>query len=231
MLFKKIVTDERLNYFKKKCDEKYMNKSDVLSGLIDSIYPIGSIVEFTNDVDPNVTIGGTWERMKGTFLYGADTLHELGSTGGSRSVKLSVDNMPNHSHDITHAHSTPSIEIQGGSHIHDNFNTISGTMNIRGRGDAFMVNTSTTSGVFSLINESSSCYQLERTDDTNRSGYGGFKMSATPSMNGESGNHKHTIPQMTTNSQNTTTSGSVGKGQEINIEPKFTAVNRWYRVA
>lgn len=50
--------------------------------LADLIYPIGSIYMSANAVDPGTLFGGTWERITGKFLIGADDTYTLGSTGG-----------------------------------------------------------------------------------------------------------------------------------------------------
>lgn len=46
-------------------------------------YPIGSICMFNTNIDPNEMYGGTWVRIKGKFILGADdNTYPLGSEGG-----------------------------------------------------------------------------------------------------------------------------------------------------
>ena len=52
-----------------------------------------------NSTDPGVLFGGTWERIQDAFLLGAGS-HAAGSTGGSETVTLTVDQIPTHSHGI-----------------------------------------------------------------------------------------------------------------------------------
>jgi hypothetical protein len=60
--------------------------------LLDKFYPIGSIYTSTNDVNPSLTMGGTWERLKDRFLLGAGDSYTAGATGGSATH--------NHTHDL-----------------------------------------------------------------------------------------------------------------------------------
>ena len=62
-------------------------------------YPIGSICMFNTNIDPNEMYGGTWVRIKGKFIFGADDdTYPLGSEGGEATHTLTVDEMPSHSH-------------------------------------------------------------------------------------------------------------------------------------
>lgn len=64
--------------------------------LADLIYPVGSIYMSANSVDPGTLFGGTWERVSGKFLLGADDTYTAGSTGGEAEHTLTVDEMPAH---------------------------------------------------------------------------------------------------------------------------------------
>lgn len=66
-------------------------------------YPVGSFYLSLSNIDPSTLFGGTWERVKGRFLYGIDT-EAVGSTGGEKTHKLTVDEMPEHKHTYTLAH-------------------------------------------------------------------------------------------------------------------------------
>lgn len=69
--------------------------------IIDRVYPVSVIVEFAAETDPNAAIGcGTvWTRMSdGRALIASDASHPVGWTGGTESVTLTVEQMPEHSH-------------------------------------------------------------------------------------------------------------------------------------
>lgn len=62
-------------------------------------YPVGSVCMFNTNIDPNEMYGGTWVRIKGKFIFGADDdTYPLGSEGGEATHTLTVDEMPAHAH-------------------------------------------------------------------------------------------------------------------------------------
>ena len=67
---------------------------------INMVYPVGSIYLSVSDANPTVLFGGTWERIQNVFLLGASDYYPSGSTGGEFEHTLTVDEMPNHQHDI-----------------------------------------------------------------------------------------------------------------------------------
>ena len=70
-----------------------------LADIRDIIFPVGSIVQYASaSIDPNSLIGGTWERIQGRFLFGADSSHAIGTEGGSETQTLTTANLPRHMH-------------------------------------------------------------------------------------------------------------------------------------
>lgn len=57
------------------------------SRLLD-VYPVGSIYMSVNDTDPQTLFGGTWERLKDSFLLGAGDTYQAGDTGGSADAVI-----------------------------------------------------------------------------------------------------------------------------------------------
>lgn len=72
-------------------------------------YPVGSVYINVGDVNPAILFGGTWERLGGRFLLGADSTYAAGSTGGEATHQLTTAEMPSHNHTL------------------DNYNTTGGT--------------------------------------------------------------------------------------------------------
>lgn len=70
--------------------------------LLELIYPVGSVYMSANDVSPQIFLGGTWERIRDTFLLAAGTEFAPGSTGGEKTHILTIEEMPAHSHEIRH---------------------------------------------------------------------------------------------------------------------------------
>lgn len=61
-------------------------------------HPIGSIYSSTAATSPADLFGGTWERIKGRFIWGIDDGENAGDTGGEKTHTLTVNEMPSHSH-------------------------------------------------------------------------------------------------------------------------------------
>ena len=63
-------------------------------------WPVGSIYMSMVATNPGTLFGGTWERIaNGRMLIGADSAsYPAGSTGGEKTHKLTISEMPSHSH-------------------------------------------------------------------------------------------------------------------------------------
>ena len=79
-------------------------------------YPVGAIYLSVTDANPAALFGGTWERIGGRFLLGADSTYAAGSTGGEAAHTLTADEMPRHNHEIDNLNaagsSTPFMTVQ-----------------------------------------------------------------------------------------------------------------------
>ena len=112
--------------------------------ILKAVYPVGSVYIGTNTTNPNTLFGfGTWERLKGGFIYGANegfsqseiTGTSSGATSGtsgsysgtsgsysgtsgsysgtSGSTTLTADQMPKHRHTLHIGINTPSSLVKG----------------------------------------------------------------------------------------------------------------------
>lgn len=61
-------------------------------------WPVGSIYTSTRPTDPHELFGGTWEPIQDTFLWCAGPKHAAGTSGGEETHKLTIDEMPKHTH-------------------------------------------------------------------------------------------------------------------------------------
>lgn len=78
--------------------------------LLDSIYPIGSVIIKDDDTDYSNYLGFTWEKsFIGKFLVGVDendndevslSFKYVGRTGGEKTHTLTTSEMPSHTHAI-----------------------------------------------------------------------------------------------------------------------------------
>ena len=73
--------------------------------------PVGMIITTGSPISPAALYDGTsWARITNRFLIGAGESYSLGSTGGSATHTLTVDEMPAHSHSAT--------VLSSGEHYH-----------------------------------------------------------------------------------------------------------------
>lgn len=82
---------------------------------LDLIYPIGSIYMSINNTNPGTLFGGTWEQIQDRFLLSAGSTYIAGSTGGSATVTLSINEIPSHSHSGTTAGAGEHSHLLGGN--------------------------------------------------------------------------------------------------------------------
>ena len=61
---------------------------------IDQVYPVGSIYMSVNSTSPSTLFGGTWERLKDTFLLAVGDAYSAGATGGEAAHLLTNDELP-----------------------------------------------------------------------------------------------------------------------------------------
>lgn len=66
--------------------------------IFELIYPVGAIYMSTVDVSPQVLFGGTWEQIENRFLLAAGSSYAAGATDGEATHKLTVAEMPSHTH-------------------------------------------------------------------------------------------------------------------------------------
>ena len=68
------------------------------TGIVDMIYPVGSIYMSVNSTSPATLFGRTWTQITGRFLLAAGGGYTAGATGGAASHILTADEMPSHNH-------------------------------------------------------------------------------------------------------------------------------------
>ena len=89
--------------------ENVYTKEETISTVIDLVYPVGSIYMSANEVNPSTLFSGTtWEQIKGQFLLASDDTqiwgrdkYIVGDTGGEESHRLTISEIPSHSHSTT----------------------------------------------------------------------------------------------------------------------------------
>ena len=105
-----LVSDTTVTITVQTSIEAYVNADE----LLDKIYPIGSIYMSVNNVSPANFLGGIWDSINDTFLLASGASYTAGDTGGEATHKLTIDEMPSHTHTMSagttdstnHEHST-----------------------------------------------------------------------------------------------------------------------------
>lgn len=69
----------------------------------DIYYPIGKVYLTVGNEDPNQTIGGTWVKISGGYLYGVQYgISNSSYTGtGAQSHVLTINELPSHNHFVS----------------------------------------------------------------------------------------------------------------------------------
>jgi len=71
----------------------------IMPSIIDSILPVGMIIQLYSHANPNTMYPGTtWVRIENAFLWAVDSSGTIGQTGGEKTVTLTVNQIPEHSH-------------------------------------------------------------------------------------------------------------------------------------
>jgi len=186
--------------------------------LIDIIYPVGTYYETTNaNFNPNTAWAGTtWQRITdGRVLIAGGGDYSVGNNYGEKTHKITIAEMPSHSHSAStanngaHTHSRGTMEITGQIKSTDSNEpltfcdsvTTSGALSMGGYHDWSAGGVSTYSGSsYEQINFKAS------------SGWSGRTTS--------DGAHTHTV-----------TVGNTGSGTAMSLVQPSKAVARWLRTA
>lgn len=193
--------------------------NDILNGLLNRTYPIGSIYMSVSNANPGTLFGGTWQQIQGKFLLGASTGHEAGSTGGAETVNLSASQLPAHTHTVAgHTHSVPNHAHTVPAHTHS-------------------ASASTTGAHSHTIRR-----EKVAASGTAKWAIEGDGNNYKPTQ--DAGAHTHTITiaskaafdttssgACTTGSAGNGNTGSTGSGSAVSIMPPFLTVYMWQRTA
>lgn len=92
----------------------FKNPSGSFDTVFNLLYPVGSIYMSVKNTSPATLFGGTWEQIKDRFLLAAGSSYAAGATGGEATHKLTVAEMPSHTHvQNQHRHSMGAIWSDG----------------------------------------------------------------------------------------------------------------------
>ncbi len=199
---------------------KFSQKIDTF---LDKVYPIGSIyisTTLSTVTEVKETLGGTWE-VYGNGRTLLSSTGESGKTGGSTTTTLTTDNLPEHTHDISHTHTTKSASIT---------NVSVSTPSLTG-----YITFHTTAEATNVVGVSGSILGYNYLNNSWKNGGEASPGSQSIGQIVINASHTHTVtgtvPSLSTNSISTTTSGPVGKGTAINVQNPYITVYMYKRIA
>ena len=220
------LVDEKLNWL-------YGQLQDTASKL----YPVGSVYISFNATDPSTLFGGTWQRLKDTFLLANGDSYAPNTTGGSETKTIAINNLPAHNHTVSasgsHGHGTFTTSYDG-SHTHT-----SGTLRIVG--SILATDDQEVFTAVDQISESGALRLAAKTGSiggvttTGGAGYMGidFDTARAGSWSGATsyaGSHAHTV-NVSSGGSHTHTTNNTGGGTPLNIMPPYQTVYMWKRTA
>ena len=82
-------------------------------GLLDLVYPVGSLYWSSKATSPNTLFGGTWTRIKDKFLWAMGDSDTANATGGEKTHTLITSEMPKHTHTFSGSTSSQSTPKDG----------------------------------------------------------------------------------------------------------------------
>lgn len=102
--------------------ERMKHIEDGIADLYNAIFPVGQIVIKGDNEDYSNWLGFTWERTAvGKVLVGIDStdtdFNEIGKTSGEKTHTLTLQEMPNHNHNIRAG--------EEGTEVHNEYGPIS----------------------------------------------------------------------------------------------------------
>lgn len=78
-------------------------------------YPVGSVYISFVSTSPASLFGGEWTQIKDRFLVGVGSSYAAGDTGGEATHKLTVNELPSHSHNYSYPGNEAGTEWYGAS--------------------------------------------------------------------------------------------------------------------
>ena len=195
-------TKNQFDAWFKYVDERLKWLYDEMQATASKLYPVGSVYISFNSTDPSTLFGGTWQRLKDTFLLASGDAYAPNTTGGSATKTLTTSNLPAHTHSCASA----------GAHTHNR-----GSMNITGTFDG-NVDDGDSAKTGAFYNTGTS-FSGSNGDDDRMGGVIGFDASRSwTGATSSNGAHTHTI-------------GLTGSALPINVMPPYQTVYMWRRTA
>ncbi len=80
----------------------YLGDSTLRDWIRNTFFPVGAIYQSYAAASPASLFGGTWTQIQNRFLVGVGSSYAAGATGGEATHKLTVNELPSHSHNYSY---------------------------------------------------------------------------------------------------------------------------------
>lgn len=115
-----VVDNKAMTPFKVK---KAIEAQVPIKEIVNSIYPVGQIVEYASNVNPNELYPWqTWEQIKDVFTLASGNKYSIGQTGGVSTVTLTVAQIPEHIHTASVQNASLTGRINGSANSSNGYN-------------------------------------------------------------------------------------------------------------
>ncbi len=199
-------------------------------GIIDTIYPIGVVMFFAENKNPNTLFPSTTWKYVGeerTIRLGKIDGSDLNELGGFDTVSLSVANMPAHAHTF----SATSSAFDYGTKTVSTFDYGTKTSNTTG-GHTHNLLGSTQDGMDMVGSLANGLVGRWARDGAQKSAASGLSAAAGDHSHTVGiGAHNHTVGIGAHTHTVSGTTNSVGSGSSINITNAYIKLMGWYRTA
>jgi len=79
-------------------EEAEIKEREFQKRILLKVYPVGSYYWSNDSRNPKDLFGGKWTEIEGRFLFATKSGYSCGQTGGEETHRLTIDEMPSHSH-------------------------------------------------------------------------------------------------------------------------------------
>lgn len=211
-----------------------------------NVYPIGMVVFFNSNVNPNSTFTGTkWAYLTGaagrTIRIANATGDNVTKTGGSDSVTLTLDHLPQHTHTFSGSSSAFDYGTKGtnavGDHAHSvNLNTNAAGNHSHRDGRRFNGNVFKDTYQYGATSSGVTNWSVQGavgripSDLANTSTDGNHSHNVSGNTTG-AGNHSHSVAIGAHTHTFSGTTGANGKGQAFSVTNPHYFLMAWVRTA
>ncbi|WP_380183601.1 hypothetical protein [Kalamiella sp. sgz302252] len=206
--------------------------------LIDAIYPVGIVVFFAQNKDPNTVFSGTTWKYVGenkTIRLGSANGSDIMTTGGNDAVSLTVGNIPAHNHTYSATTSVFDYGTKGTSGVGDHGHTAWTDSQGNHQHGAGMRLPSNQDGLafYGTWEAPAGSAAISR-------GGSGAAIQAATSANGlhshnvgigGAGAHSHTVGIGAHSHTLSGTTSNTGSGSALSVVNSFVKLMSWYRIA